>query len=83
MTQKYLDLLRGMSPLEIIENGAIVLILILALVMFFRSSSAFNRYFIPICCILAAALRIVHWAQHGEEPAFMTPLVTTVAGWLS
>lgn len=71
-----------MSAVQAIENGAIFLILVLALVMFFRSSSPFNKYFIPVVCIVAAVLRIVHWAQYGNEPDFMTPLVTVVAGWL-
>lgn len=72
-----------MTASQVIENGAVVVILILALVMFFRSSSPFNKYFIPIVCIAATVLRIVHWAQYGNEPYFMTPLVTVVAGWLA
>jgi|GEM_PF-4606081 len=83
MTEKYLTLLREMTVVEMVENGAIVLVLMLGLLMFFRSSSPFNRYFIPVVCIIAASLRIVHWAQSGGEPAFMTPIVSVVASWVS
>lgn len=83
MSEKYLSLLRNMSPLEMLENGAIIVILLLGLVMFFRSSSPFNRYFIPTVCILAALLRIAYWAQNGDEPPFMTPLVSLVSNWIS
>ncbi len=83
MIDKYLNILTGMPMVDVIENGAIVLILVLGLIIFFRSSSPFSRYFIPIVCILGALLRIVHWAQNGDEPGFMTPVVSLVASWLS
>lgn len=72
-----------MPPVQIIENGSLFLILILGLVMFFRSSSPFNKYFIPVVCIMATILRVVHWAHYGNEPEFMTPLVNVVAGWIA
>ncbi len=83
MMTRFQESLSSLSAFQIIENGAVFFVLILALVMFFRSSSPFNKYFIPVVCIAAAVLRILHWAQHGNEPEFMTPLVTVVAGWLA
>lgn len=82
MISRFTENLREMTPVQMIENATLFIILILALVMFFRSSSPFNKYFIPVVCIAATVLRIVHWAQYGNEPDFMTPLVTIVAGWL-
>lgn len=72
-----------MTPVQVFEHATLFLLLVLALVMFFKSSSPFNRYFIPIICILATLLRIVHWAHYGNEPEFMTPVVTWVAGLVS
>jgi hypothetical protein len=83
MTDRFLDNLSGMTAAEMFENGAIVFILVLGLVMFCRGSSAFSRYFIPIVCATAVLLKIVHWAQNGDEPPFMTPLVSLIATWFT
>lgn len=83
MIDKFMEGLRNMPPVQVIENTTLFILLILGLIMFFRSSSAFNKYFIPVVCIMATVLRIVHWAHHGNEPEFMTPLVTVVASWIS
>jgi len=83
MIEKITQSFQSMSSVQIVENGALFIILVLALVMFCRSSSPFNRYFIPIACILATVLRIVHWAHYGNEPAFISPLVTVVSTWIS
>jgi hypothetical protein len=74
---------QNMSVLELVEHGTLFALLVLALIMFFKSSSSFNRYFIPIVCILATTLRIVHWAHFGNEPEFMSPVVNWVAGFIS
>lgn len=79
MIEKYLDGLRNMQPVDMIENATLFIILILALVMFCRSSSPLNKYFIPIACIMATVLRLVHWAHYGNEPEFMTPVVNIVS----
>ncbi|HLS27347.1 MAG TPA: hypothetical protein VK041_01755 [Opitutales bacterium] len=68
---------------QIIESSTLFLILVLALVLFFKSSSPLSKYFIPLVCIAATLLRILYWAQYGNEPQFMTPLVSIVASWLS
>lgn len=68
---------------QIVESSTLFIILILALVLFFKTSSPLSRYFIPLVCIAATFLRILYWAQYGNEPQFMTPLVSIVASWLS
>lgn len=83
MISRFTDSLSKITPAQAIENCTLFIILILGLVMFFKSSSPFNKYFIPIVCIAATLLRILHWAQYGNEPEFMTPVVTVIAGWLS
>jgi hypothetical protein len=83
MNERFSELLSEMSVVEMVENVAIILLLIVGLIAFCRSSSGFSKYFIPAVCAVAAALRIVHWAYYGDEPAFMTPLVSVVAGWIS
>ena len=71
-----------MPSVDIIENGTLFIILALALIMFFNSSSPLNKYFIPVACIFATLLRVAHWAHFGNEPEFMTPLVSMVANLL-
>lgn len=83
MTEKFQNLLTEIPLVSVIENGAVVCILVLGLIVFFRSSSPFTRYFIPIVCIVAVLLRIIHWTQIGGEPDFMSPVVSIVASWLS
>jgi hypothetical protein len=82
MNGKLHEIVGEVSPAQMIENGAVIFILILGLVMFFRGSSPFSRYFIPIVCITGVLLKVVTWAQNGNEPPFMTPLVSLVAGWI-
>ena len=79
MIDQFLTNLARMTPLQIAENGAFFVLLILALFCFARNSSAFNRLFIPAVCIMACCIRLVHWAEHGDEPRFLTPVVRVFA----
>ena len=72
-----------MTVVEMVEYGSVVILLVLALIIFVRSSGPFSKFFLPICCIMAAAIQLVTWAQYGDEPAFMTPLVRVVSAWIS
>lgn len=83
MWNRIVESAQNLTPLQMIEHGTLFVLLVLGLVMFFKSSSPFSRYFIPIVCILATVLRIVHWAHYGNEPEFMTPVVQWVSGWIS
>ncbi len=83
MISRFTETLREMTLVQILENSTLFIILILGLIMFFKSSSPFNKYFIPIVCIAATVLRLVHWAQYGNQPNFMTPVVEIVSSWLS
>ena len=83
MIAKFWSYVTDMPVASMIENSAVFCILVLALVVFFRSSSPLTRYFIPIVCVFAVLLRIIHWAQMGGEPDFITPVVSIVASWLS
>jgi 4-amino-4-deoxy-L-arabinose transferase-like glycosyltransferase len=83
MWSQFTDSAQKMTPLQVAEHATLFILLVLALVMFFKSSSPFNRYFIPIICILATVLRVLHWVYHGNEPEFMTPVVTWVGNLIS
>lgn len=78
--QKFLE---ELTAVEIVEYGSVMILLVLALIMFFRSSGPFSKFFIPVCCVLAAFIQLVNWAQYGDEPGFMTPVVQVVSAWIS
>lgn len=71
--------LSNMTPLEVAENAAFFLLLIFSVLCLARNSSAFNRYFIPGVCLMACFLRLLHWAEHGDEPPLLSPLVRIMA----
>lgn len=79
MIEQAYSLAAEMTPLEVAENVAFFLFLILALLCIICSSSPMTRYFIPVVCLLACGLLLVYWVEHGNEPEILSPIVRVIS----